>query len=98
MDSARLISRRKYLEKWEDKQLTLLEKEIRDEEYLFEGTLSSSRCSSKCAYEETVRGCGLMPHVVFLVGRRGDDSSGEGGARDEEEDPRHGQGQGAVRQ
>jgi hypothetical protein len=42
MDSARLISRRKYLEKWEDKQLTLLEKEIRDEEYLFEGTLPSS--------------------------------------------------------
>lgn len=37
MEAARVFSRRKYLEKWEDKQLTLLEKEIRDEEYLFEG-------------------------------------------------------------
>jgi hypothetical protein len=40
MDDARKISRREYLKKREEKELALLEKELRDEEFLFEGTWS----------------------------------------------------------
>lgn len=48
MEAARVFSRRKYLEKWEDKQLTLLEKEIRDEEYLFEGQSAGQVAHALC--------------------------------------------------
>ena len=37
MDDARKISRREYLKKREEKELTLIEKELRDEEFLFGG-------------------------------------------------------------
>ena len=47
MDDARKVSRREYLKKREDKELLLLEKELRDEEFLFEGKLPPSRLPLK---------------------------------------------------
>ena len=46
MDRARIISRRQYLKKREDKELELLEGAIEDEQYLFEGEAMTGAQSS----------------------------------------------------